>query len=352
MIQYFMKEASKMKRFFNKIKLSNWPLLFLILALSLVFILFLIAEKYIYTIIVFALILFITYKVKIPKFTIFLFILSMLTKLLAIILINPPIESDFLTMYQASKMLRVWDLSYTKLDYFINWGYQVGHVFYQALLLKICNSVFFLKVVNCLALTGTTILIYLIVKELVNEKSAKFTSLAYTFYLHPVLLTSVLTNQHLPTFLFFLALYLVIKKDFLKDKPKIKYLIVGILIAVANIMRPEGIIFILTIIAYLVCICYKSELFKNIFLKILVLLLSYTIITNGCSFAFKSFNISKNGLNNQDPLWKFVLGTNYDSNGRYNESDLVYLLNREKELDVIKSRTIKKSHQIFKTDGN
>ena len=46
----------------------------------------------------------------------------MLTKLLAIILINPPIESDFLTMYQASKMLRVWDLSYTKLDYFINWG--------------------------------------------------------------------------------------------------------------------------------------------------------------------------------------------------------------------------------------
>lgn len=337
-----------MKSFFNKIKISTWPLIFLLLALSLVFLLFLIAEKYIYTIIIFGIIIFVSFKIKVPKFSLVLFILSMLSKLLAIMLIKPPIESDFLVMYQASKLLRVGDFSYTDLDYFIKWGYQVGHVFYQAMLLKICNSVFFLKIVNCLALSGTTVLIYLIVKDLLNEKVAKASSLAYMFYLHPVLLTTVLTNQHVPTFLFFLALYLIIKKDFCKTKPIIKFLMAGTLIGIGNIMRPEGIIFILSIIAYLLCICYKSEKFKTIFLKSLVLILSYTIITKGCSFAFETFNLSKNGLDNQDPLWKFVLGTNYESRGRYSEADLIYLMNRKQELEVIKERTIKNPLQFSK----
>ena len=157
-----------MKSFFNKIKISTWPLIFLLLALSLVFLLFLIAEKYIYTIIIFGIIIFVSFKIKVPKFSLVLFILSMLSKLLAIMLIKPPIESDFLVMYQASKLLRVGDLSYTDLDYFIKWGYQVGHVFYQAMLLKICNSVFFLKIVNCLALSGTTVLIYVNSKRFIK----------------------------------------------------------------------------------------------------------------------------------------------------------------------------------------
>ena len=337
-----------MKELFNKIKISTWPLIFLLVALSLVFLLFLMAEKYIYTIIIFGIIIFVSFKMKIPKFSLVLFILSMISKLLAIILINPPIESDFLVMYQASKLLRVGDLSYTNLDYFIKWGYQVGHVFYQAMLLKICNSIFFLKIVNCLALSGTTLLIYLIVKELLNEKAAKFTSLAYMFYLHPVLLTTVLTNQHVPTFLFFLALYLTIRKDFFKNNQILKYIITGTLIGIGNIMRPEGIIFILTIIAYLLFICYKSEKFKTGLLRVLALVLSYIIITKVCSFAFESFNLSKNGLNNQDPLWKFVLGTNYESKGRYSEDDLIYLMNREKELTIIKNRTIKNPLQFSK----
>ena len=95
-----------MKSFFNKIKISTWPLIFLLLALSLVFLLFLIAEKYIYTIIIFGIIIFVSFKIKVPKFSLVLFILSMLSKLLAIMLIKPPIESDFLVMYQAFKLYR------------------------------------------------------------------------------------------------------------------------------------------------------------------------------------------------------------------------------------------------------
>lgn len=337
-----------MKKFLNKIKISSWPLIFLLIALSIAFLLFLITEKYIYTIIILCLIAILSFKIKIPKFPIFLFIISLLAKILVILVIKPPIESDFLTMYEAAKLLRVGDLSYTNLDYFIKWGYQVGNVFYQAMLLKVFNSIFFLKIVNCLALSGTTVLIYMTIKEIINEKSAKFASLLYAFYPHPVLLTTVLTNQHVPTFLFFLALYITIKKDFFTSKPILKYLLVGSLIGLGNIMRPEGIIFILTIAIYLFCICYKSENFKPLISKILVLLISYLVISQGCSFAFKTFNISKNGLSNQDPLWKFVLGTNYESQGRYSENDLVYLADTKKELTIIKDRTIKNPVQFTK----
>lgn len=337
-----------MKKLFNKIKISNWPLVFLLLVLSIVFFLFLVTEKYLITIIIFTLILFLSFKVKIPKFPLILFFLSLLTKILVILIINPQVESDFLTMYNASKLLRVGDLSYTKLDYFIKWGYQVGHVFYQAMLLKIFNSIFFLKLVNCLALSGTTVLIYLIVKELLNDTSAKFASLSYMFYLQPVLLTTVLTNQHVPTFLFFTAFYIIIKKDCLATKPIIKYLISGLLIGLGNIMRPEGIIFILTIIIYLICICYKTENIKSLLLKIMVLVISYTLITKGCSLIFQATGISKNGLANKDPLWKFVLGTNYESQGRYSDNDVIYLSDSKKELEIIKQRTINNLPQFSK----
>ena len=168
------------------------------------------------------------------------------------------------------------------------------------------------------------------------------------FYLHPVLLTTVLTNQHVPTFLFFLALYFIVKDDFLKSKPVVKYILSGILIGIGNIMRPEGIVFILTIIVYLICICYKKEKFKVLLPKILLVFVSYLVITKGTALTFESLNISKNGLSNQDSLWKFVLGTDYESQGRYSENDLIYLGDEKKEMEIIKERTIKNPLQFSK----
>ena len=45
-----------MKKLFDKVKLSHWPIIFLTIVLSLVFLLFLFTEKYIYTIIAFTII--------------------------------------------------------------------------------------------------------------------------------------------------------------------------------------------------------------------------------------------------------------------------------------------------------
>lgn len=337
-----------MKQKLNKIEISKLPSLFITIMLIIVFLLFLISNKYIYAIISFLIITILSFKIKIPKFPIILFIVSIITKILIILVINPPIESDFLTMYKASKMLAIGDLSYTKNPYFITWAYQTGHVVYQTLLLKICDSVLFLKIMNCLFLSGTNVLIYLILKNIINEKAAKFASLSYLCYLNPILLTTVLTNQHFPTFLFFLSLYFVINKNIIETKPIVKYLLIGIIIGIGNVLRPEGIVFILTIIVYLICVENKYEKPKTLITKSIVLLLGYIIIVKGTAFTFQTINISKNGLTNKDPLWKFVLGTNYESQGMYTDSDLIYLEDEEKELEVIKNRTIENPTQFLK----
>lgn len=337
-----------MKQKLNKIEMSKLPSLFITIMLIIVFLLFLISNKYIFAIISFLIITILSFKIKIPKFPIILFTVSVITKILIILVINPPIESDFLTMYNASKMLAIGDLGYTKTSYFITWAYQTGHVVYQALLLKICDSILFLKIMNCLFLSGTNVLIYLILKNIMNEKAAKFASLSYLCYLNPTLLTTVLTNQHFPTFLFFLSLYFVINKNILSTKPIVKFLLIGIIIGLGNVLRPEGIVFILTIIVYLICIENKYEKPKTLIIKSIVLLLGYIVITKGTAFTFQLTNISKNGLANKDPLWKFVLGTNYESQGMYADSDLIYLKDKEKELEVIKKRTIENPAQFLK----
>lgn len=336
-----------MTNFFDKLKITSYPKFILLFLLSIATLVYLSVNSYIYIILTLILIYVLSFKVNIPKFVYFLLGFSLISKLGVILIFNPPIESDFKTMYDAAKMLASGNFDYTNWDYIIRWGYQTGHIFYQAVILKLCDSVFLLKFINCLALTGTTVIMYLTIKELINEKTARFCSLLYCFYLMPVMLTTVLTNQHIPTFLFFLAFYMIISSRFDKMNFILRYSLIGIFIGIGNIMRPEGIIFILAIICYFIFLCYKDEKLKDIVKKILFVLVSYLIIIKGVSLTFELTGISKSGLGNKDPLWKFVLGTNYESNGQYSlKDDLTYLDHPKKELEVIKERTIENPGQF------
>ena len=61
-------------------------------------------------------------------------------------------------------------------------------------------------------------------------------------------MTSVLTNQHLATFLFYLAFYLLIIDD---NSKKYIWLYVGILLSLGDIIRPLGSLILLAIGIYL-----------------------------------------------------------------------------------------------------
>ncbi|MBE6153707.1 MAG: hypothetical protein E7166_05740 [Firmicutes bacterium] len=118
----------------------------------------------------------------------------------------------------ASRSLLGGDTSFNNSTYFNLWAYQIGFVTYQTLLLKICNSVFFLKIVNCIISSSICVLIYLISKEFVKEKSAQIVSIIYSFLVFTISYTSVLSNQHISTFLIYLSLYILIAKKLKLEK--------------------------------------------------------------------------------------------------------------------------------------
>lgn len=282
-------------------------------------------------------------KFKVKKFTIFLFVISFLVRLLAILFVKTPIISDFAVMYNTAVEILNGDMSYINESlYFNKWGYQMGHTMYMYFLLKLFNSVTFLKIINCLVTSLVTVLIYLISKELSSEKSSRIISLIYCFFPFPLLLNTVLTNQHVPALLILLGFYLTIGKKFLKMNYIFKYIIVGILIAFSNVLRSEGIVFIASFIIYFILQIRKDN-FKKVITKLLVLIVTYFLVFNGCSYALKVTGYSKIGLENKNVLWKFVVGLNHDTNGGYNNEDAVKysnIGNDDIKIEVIKERTL------------
>ena len=212
-------------------------------------------------------------KVKIKRFGLFIFILALTIRLISVFYLKVSILDDFKVMYSASKSLINNDLSFLSTPYFQTFSYQFGHVLYQAFLLKIFNSVIFLKIVNCLITSFIVFFIYLIGKKLFNENIGRISSLLYIFYLYPVYLNSVLTNQHLPALIVLIVIYLLISKEY---NYKL-FILIGLLLSISNIFRTEAIIIVMGIIIYNICLSNKNNMFKYF---------SYSLILFICYFSF------------------------------------------------------------------
>lgn len=321
-------------------KIPNFFLYVILVILGVIFLTVWIKNAVIFGIASLVIIYFIAKKSKSKRFGIYLFVLAFVLRLLAVSLLKTPIEYDFKHLYDASLKLLNGDLSYNQNSYFIMWGYQIGQVLYQTLLLKICNSVFFLKVVNCLISSGIVVLIYHISKEFLSETTSRIVSLLYCIYMFPLLFNSVLSNQILSTFLIYLAIYIMFGQKFNNWKNVYRYLVIGCLFSISNIIRPEGIVSIAAIIVFFIYELTKKN-YKQSIKNVLLILNPYYAIFLLVSNILIVTNISPSGLVNKDPLWKFVLGFNHESVGAYATSDEYAVGNREIEMELIKDRTIK-----------
>ena len=273
---------------------------------------------------------------KIKHFGLILFIVSFIIRLIFIIVANFPQVYDFKTLLEASEMFAKGDYSFNTWYHFATWGYQTAFVIYQGVLLKLFNSIFVLKLLNVIYSSLIVVIVYKLgLKISKNEKSARIVSMLYMIFPFYLFLNSVLLNSHLATLLSYIGIFFL-----LKEEPKYKdYLFGGILIALGNLIRPEGIIIVLTVILYKI-ITFKKENIKKIIISLLIFLSSYFILCNGASFLVKATNINPSGLQNKDPLWKFLLGFNYESCGYYVESDADFQVSKEVEINEIKRRVL------------
>lgn len=261
------------------------------------------------------LIYFFNKKSNIKNFPLIIFIVALITRIFTSIYLKVEIVDDFKVMLDASTSLIKNDLSFLDTFYFKTFSYQLGHVLYQALLLKIINKVLFLKIINSIVTSLTVVFIYLISKELFKEKTARIISILYLFYLYPLYLNSILTNQLLPALLCLIVIYLIIKKQ-LNYKLAI---IISILLVIANILRTESIIYIMGIVLYYLLMINKKN-YKNILKNIVIIISTYFILMNSISLII-SITPIKTKLVNNAPTWKFYCGLSDKYNGRYNEED-------------------------------
>lgn len=275
-------------------------------------------------------------KFKIKKFDIFIFILSMVIKTILISIYPMEQTSDFKVLLDASYSVTNNDFSFLNTEYFTLWSYQIPFVLYQSLILKLFNSVFVLKLLNVIYSSISTVLLYKIAKEISSDKSSKFVSLLYLFSLIPLLLCTYLSNQHLSCMLSYLAIYI-----YLKDKDNIKKIIIcGVLLSLANLIRPESILIILSIIClfvFNVIFKYDSNIKTNL-KKIIIIIGMYFITSFLVTSSIKIIFSDIKSIENKDPLWKFTLGLDKDSCGTYNDLDLVYLNDKDAEIELLKSR--------------
>ncbi|MGZ0877470.1 glycosyltransferase family 39 protein [Priestia megaterium] len=285
-------------------------------------------------------------------FIIFLIALSFLIRLVWILNIDTPIKSDFSVMYNAAVQAAKGDFSFTKIPYFSTWVYQLGFTFYEAAVIKIFGeSALIIKLLNILYCTGTGFLIYLIASKVLNEKNGRIAGLLFALYIPNILFASVLTNQHIATFLFYLGFYILIS-----GKWKLSWLYVGILFSLGNLMRPLGPIIIIAFIIYLFLSRFLSqnrEQKVKAFKYMVGVLATFYIVNTLISTIFVQSSVTNYPLGNRDPLWKFVLGLNHESVGSYSQEDVNSVMSkpvgeeREKVEKALISERIEDKSQLL-----
>ena len=273
-------------------------------------------------------------KVNIKNYPLFIFTVSFIVRIISILLLKVEVADDFKTMLEASRSLLNHDLSFMNGFYFQTYPFQLGLVLYQAILLKIINSTLFLKIFNSIFTSLIVMIIYLISKQIVKEKTARIVAFTYLFYLYPLYLNSVFTNQHIPALLTLFVIYIIIAKE---ENWKTS-LLIAFLLALANFFRTESIIIILGIITYTICYLKKDN-WKKKLINLGILLITYFSLTALTSQIILLSPLNnkvenKESLNKNVTLWKFYCGLSDKSNGIYNEEDVeaYFTTDNEKEL--------------------
>lgn len=282
------------------------------------------------------------YKEDNKKFLICFLTVTFLLRIGVVFILKTPLQSDFLILYEAASNFVEGNNLMNTSSYFQSWSYQTGIVLFYSLFLSIWNNVIILKIVNCILSTLLCYLVYLISRCFSSEISSRFVAVLYSIFIFPLLYNTILSNQIPAAVCFYFGIYFLLKQNELSLKV---ILISSICFVLGNILRPEGIIFVCSLIGYLILTISKLNARKNA-VYICILSLSYMLFFYSASFFVMKTNINNKGLSNNNPYWKFLIGMNIESNGHYNEYDASIPINEQKDLLISRIEKMKFSEFV------
>lgn len=252
------------------------------------------------------------------KFLIILLLVSFLIRTAVVLEIRNPQVSDFKTLYDISEDYLDGSLEESSQYYLNAYNFQIYFALIQALFLKLFNKIVFLKLINVILAIGGIAVMYRIINRITNKKTAQIMTVLYSFFINPMLYNNILSNQHLFLFLTLLGFDLFFEEKIVK-KNWVRFSLVGLILGIANLVRPESILTILTIICVSIYRFLKKEdTIKNIVKKLLPLFMVYIVITMVPMFILRSAGVVKN-TPEMGSLYKVVIGLDAENNGRWTE---------------------------------
>ena len=253
-----------------------------------------------------------------PKYIPYIiFFVSLFLHILVILFIHTPVISDFKTQWLASQQILHHEMGYQSIPYFIHWKNQIGFSIYEAILCLIHDSQQTIRVVNAIASSFTVLFTYEITKHLFSQRTSCFITIGYMLSIFPCTYVSVLSNQIPAVFLVYFALFLLIVKPC--KRPFLNIIFAAVALALSELLRPEA---VLILVPYLVYQCFSwlhGERLKKVLLTTLVFFASYTITFEGLNKLSIETGVAPLGLKSDDLTYKFLVGTNYESKGKFSK---------------------------------
>ncbi len=280
----------------------------------------------------------VAYKLNISPLGFFtvIFLLSFVAKGIVAVTSDTFPISDFSTFYNCAVKLFNGDKSFGHGFYFKSFAYQTGPVIYYAMIMKLFGTGLLpLKLVNCFFMAGSNSLIYLISRKISNDYTARFVSLLYLLYPASYFLTPVLTNQHFAACMFMLSIYLLLET---RINFAIRSVAAGIFLAFGNAVRPLGVVILGGVVIWATAQFLREKKLVRVGATV-VMLAAYFLMSFTFSSIVKKADINPEGLSNNYPLWKFVVGFNYETKGTFSypdQNEIFYIKDFEQRNEVSK----------------
>ncbi len=289
----------------------------------------------------------VSYKINTSPLVFFvvIFLLAFAAKGLVAITSDALPISDFNTFYNCAVKLNNGDKSFGHGFYFKSFPYQTGPVIYYAIIMKLFGTGLLpLKLVNCFFMAGSNSLIYLIARKISNDYTARFVALLYLLYPAPFFLTPVLTNQHFAACMFMLSIYLLLETHI---NFAIRSVASGIFLSFGDAVRPLGVVILGGVVIWAVTQSIREKKLIRIVAAV-VMIAAYFLMSFTFSSIVKKADINPEGLSNNYPLWKFVVGFNYETKGSfsYPDQNKIFYIQDFKQRNEVSKKVIKERISI------
>lgn len=252
--------------------------------------------------------------------------LAVILRLVWISAVDTQPLSDFADMHGAALLAAAGDFSFGTNAYFSRWTYQIGFAMFEAGLIKLFgSSLMVLKVANVLLQAGTAIVLYKAGERCFGRSAGLAAALLYALYIPLIMMCSVLTNQHVSTFLYMLGMYVLVSR---RLAGRWDWLWLALCVGLGHLMRPMGGFFMAGVVVYAVLFLLPPRLRNREWLsipaKIAAVVAVYWLIQFGAGLALNTTGITPYPLANREPYWKWMVGLNPETNGGWSYADSVY----------------------------